>query len=253
MLNISVCILAHNGHESVDQMLIKLAKFKGINIEVCIGNQESNKGATAYYKQVADEYKEISSELLWDFGFAVCKNRVIQMANNPWVLVIDTDELWQENLGDFPGGLPEAIERYPDHPVFKVKRGAREEIEKVLEGRMSWKAVGDENARFFNKNEMELRGLIHESPYHKRDGHIWAAWCKHTPPVAFVAHESKQRLDPKYLQKKELLYDHLIAKIVERPELRYGTDFRWWTNYWETVVKPRYKNTTFEEWDSIEA
>jgi len=245
----SVCILARNGHKQAIKLIDSLKKIEDIEIEICIGNQSSYSQDKAWYEATADQCFTIDDSELWSYGFGVCKQKVIDVATNPWVIVADIGEVWHEDKRT--GGIARQVRESLDTPVFSVLRCQPELVNFAKAHNNPRMVINDENARIFDKREMKLLGLIHEEPYHKTTGASWAQYAKRSQPLAFVEHIGSISEDRSYLARKELLYDHLIDKIVKRPELRVGTNFYWWTQYYYEVVKPRMKPLTFKEWQSL--
>ena len=121
--------------------------------------------------------------------------------------------------------------------------------------------------RIFDKRKMRISGYIHEAPVHIETGSLWAGFARKHKAVGVIEHvdsildivpgrqpnknSKKIPEETVYMKRKRVLYDHLLHKIVMNPKLRHGTDFRWWTAHWNTVVAPRFEETSFEKWKAI--
>jgi hypothetical protein len=244
----SVCILARNGSDKAEKLLESLKRFRDLSFEVCIGDQASTKEHGAHHRKIADVYFEIEDRYLWDNGFGPAKQKIIDSASNDWVIIADIGEIWHENISD--GGIVDSINRFKI-PVHNIRRGKANDVLKVLNFEKPWSIMTDINARVLNRKEMKLLGLIHESPVLKGLCLHWSNYCGSAAPVAFVEHEGANAEDANFRKRKEILYDHLITKIVKQPSLREGTDPHWWTLYYDKVVNPRFEDITFDEWSKL--
>jgi hypothetical protein len=263
-VGVSLCILAHNRIAETANLIGSLRGFADIELEICIVDQESDSKARSFAFQTADNFSEISDRDLWDRGFGWAKQQAVKLASNSWVIIGDPGEIWHETTanGEFRR-LAEAIRLENSVPAFRVYYGNTKNVIKLIEGQGSVASMYGEVCRVFDKRKMRMLGYIHEAPVHKETGVMWSNWARRFKPVAVIEENHVLSAVPllercgslskyeTYEKRKQLLYDHLLHKIVMEPKLRSGTDFRWWTAHWNTVVAPRFKEISFEEWKAV--
>jgi hypothetical protein len=250
-MQMSLCILARNGHEEAARLIESVRQFRDLELEVCIGDQSSDEESTDWYLSHADVYTRVTDRELWDLGFGYCKQKVVDKAASEWAIIGDVGEVWHENLED--GGLVRMIEKYhPPTPCFRVMRGEEESIQAIVAGKEPPVVPTDDNGRVILRREMGILGMIHEAPFHRWTREVWARWARQHVPVAWVEHPGSTKESEATMKRKDILYDHLVYTIVHDPPKRLGTNRHWWTTHWEQHVRPRYTGTTFEEWSEME-
>lgn len=251
-LDMTLCILTHNRVSETKTLIDSIKRFKDLNIEISIADQSSAPDQKRWFRDTADRFCEVSDRDLWDFGVGNAKQKAVENATNDWVIIGDPGEFWHENLIEWPQGLAVAIdELHGNIPALRVLRGAPALIKDIVLGEVALDKVDDDNGRVFRRSIMKIVGYIHEAPMHKATGELWAYWARQHPCVAWVEHVMNDDDSPEYANRKKTLYWHLIHKIVMQPNLRVGTDYRWWTQYWQDIVEPKYKEISFEEWQRI--
>jgi len=250
-VGISLCILAHNRIAETANLIGSLRGFSDIDLEICIVDQESDSESRTFAFQTADKFTEISDRDLWNKGFGWAKQKAVELASNQWVIIGDPGEVWHETrvCGEcIP--LAEALQRYNSVPAFRTFYGSPRQVHKLLQNCGSIHSMQGDLGRIFDKRKMHMLGYIHESPVHKETGKLWAEWARRCKSVGIIEHDP-QPVDKVYAKRKLILYDHLLHMIVRDPTLRCGTDFRWWTAHWNSVVAPRFTEISFEEWKAI--
>lgn len=252
MLDLSLCILTHN-HVPETQVLIEsVCALRGARLEISIADQESTPANRQVLKGMADKFIEVSDREIWDGGIANAKNKAVDNASNPWVVIGDPGEVWHENFFDWPSGIVAAIElRGVEPPVYRVLRAAPDTVQKIVAGQASMCAAKDDNARIYRRDIMRLIGYTHDAPKHQTSGRGWAHWARQKPCAAWVEHTADRDDSPEYVRRKTVLYHHLLHKIVNEPGIRTGTDPYWYHYYWERVVKPVFREVSFEDWRVI--
>jgi len=251
-LDMSLCILTHNRVPETQAMIESIRRFKDLKIEISIADQGSRAEDKQWFKDTADRFTEVSDRDLWDYGLGNAKQASVENATNDWIIIGDPSELWHENIIQWPGGLVGAIEElHGNVPALRVLRGAPGLIRDIASGEASPELVSDDNGRVFRRSIMKIVGYMHEAPMQKATGELWAYWARQYPCIAWVEHDDEHNDAKDYATRKQVLYFHLIHKIVMQPDLRIGTDYHWWTRYWQDVVEPNYKEVSFEEWQKI--
>ena len=250
-MTMSLCILTHNRRKETDDLICSIARFKGLELEICIADQMSCKEDVVYFKSISDHYTIVTDKQLWDQGFGFAKQQAVDLATNEWVIIGDPGEIWHENFVDWKGLVGAIDDTHRNALALRVLRGRADKVKAVLGGDEKPFILKDDNGRVFNKRMMKMLGLIHEAPIHKATGALWSEWARPHPAIAFVEHEAHHDEDPMLTKRKQILYDHLIHTIVHNPQLRLGTDMYWWDEHYHKVVVPRYRPVTFEQWQKM--
>lgn len=250
-IGVSLCILAHNRVAETANLIGSLKGWKDLDLEICIADQESTQAARTFAFQTADQFCDISDLELWNKGFGWAKQKVVLMASNHWVIIGDPGEVWHETTAKGAcRTLSDAIRRHNSVPAFRTYYGAPKPVQQLVEGNGSIRGMHGDLGRIFDKRKMQVMGYIHEAPVHKETGKLWAEWARRHKGVGVIEHDPRP-VNAVYAERKKQLYDHLLHMIVKDPKKRHGTDFRWWTAHWNTVVAPRFKEISFEEWKAI--
>jgi hypothetical protein len=248
-MDVSLCILAHNGHEEAARLIASIRAMRNLEVEIVIGQQSCSEKSLDWYIRNSDKMLTITDEELWSYGFGYSRQKLADAAESDWIISADCGEVWHDNPE--LSGIAATVDRHPECHAFRVGRGEPHIVDKVLSGEAPAAAIMDDNGRIFDRREMRWAGMIHEALFHRGTDEIWAVAARRMPPVCYVDHAGMSGDTEVFRTRKQVLYDHLIATIVRTPSLREGTDFYWYTGYWEAVVKPRYKHVTFEEWTKI--
>lgn len=246
---VSLCILAHNGHEEAAKLIADFKAMPHLDIEVVVGAQGCNQESRQWYEEHADVVIDISDHDLWDYGFGYCRQQVTDAAHRDWIISADLGEVW--HLNEEFESLDQAVVGASPSPVFRVMRGNPETIKLVIDGHEHASVLTDDNGRIFDRREMSWMGIIHEALFHVATGEVWAVQARKISPAFFVEHGGKSVEPADFVDRKEVLYDHLIYELVSDPSRRAGTHHYWWTHHWEHCVKPHFKLTTFEEWQVL--
>ena len=247
----TLCILTHNRVDETVQLIDSIRKFKDIELEISIADQESEDGPRKFFQETADAFSEVSDRELWEYGFGAAKQKAVDGASNDWIIYGDPGEVWHENSGS-QGGLVGAIDFHHGKLFsYRVLRGEPDLVKLIASGEESDDKLSDDNGRVFRKGFMRMMGYIHEAPIHKATSDLWAYWARQFEAIAWVEHAGPAADDPVFAERKRVLYWHLIHKIVTNPQLRLGTDFHWWTSYWTKEVAPHFKEVSFEEWQRL--
>ena len=252
MLDLSLCILTHNHVPETQALIESVRALRGARTEVSIADQESTSGNRQVLRGMADKFIEVSNREIWDGGIANAKNRAVDNASNTWVIIGDPGEVWHENFFGWSSGVSAAIEQDGGRvPVYRVLRGAPEVVRQIVAGQIAMSTVKDDNARIYRRDVMRLLGYTHDAPRHRTSGKDWSYWARQKPCAAWVEHTVDHDDSPEYVRRKVVLYHHLLHKIVNEPALRIGTDQYWYHYYWERVVKPGFREVSFEDWQAI--
>lgn len=225
MFDVSLCILACNRPEGVQRLVESVRAFDDFRVEVVIGDNSTQALAQREHAEIADVWFHVSDRELWFDGFGVCKTKIIQAAANDLVLVGDADEQWRQTEHSAPLARSSWIART---------------------GLLSKGAVAKEHGRVFNRKVWRLLGMIHEEPYNRRSRANWGAVA---PPEHFALIEHDTRApSPSYLARKAALYDNLIYRIAQDPDMSPGTN-RWWVEeYLPSRIAEGFEPMSFEQW-----
>ena len=84
-LPITVCIIARNEEEHIEQCLRHLKKY---DWEIIV----TDTGSTDRTKEIAGKYADKVVDFEWVDDFAAARNYCASFAGNNWILVVDCDE-----------------------------------------------------------------------------------------------------------------------------------------------------------------
>jgi hypothetical protein len=248
-MDVSLCLLAHNGHEEAERLIAGFRSMDHVDVEVVVGKQGCNPESAAWYDEHADVTVEVTDRELWDFGFGYARQTVTDAANRDWCISADLGEVW--HLNRMYGSLDEAVLDANPSPVLRVLRGDPSTVRSVVNAQVHDSVLTDDNGRIFDRREMSWLGIIHEALFHVGTGEVWALHARRFPPVFYIEHGGKEEEPKDFVSRKEVLYDHLIYELVKNPQRRIGTHHYWWTHHWENCVKPHFKEVSFEEWQEM--
>ncbi len=144
-MDISVCVIARNEDNHIEECLKRLrpCKFEVIVVDT---------GSIDRTMELAAKYTDNIFQFEWCSDFSAARNYSISKASNDWILIIDCDE-YLENVN-----------------LLDIDRLCRENPEKVgliqrnnpytIQGVQS--IVDERIGRFFNRNYCHYEGSIHE-------------------------------------------------------------------------------------------
>ncbi|MBQ8591887.1 MAG: glycosyltransferase [Lachnospiraceae bacterium] len=89
MLPISVCIIAKNEADKIEEFLSKLRPY---DWEIIV----LDTGSTDKTKEIAAKYADIISDFVWCNDFSAARNASIALANREYILILDCDEFIKE-------------------------------------------------------------------------------------------------------------------------------------------------------------
>ncbi len=148
-LPVSVCLIAKNEEQYIEQCLRKLLRY-GMEIVVV------DTGSTDSTREIAAKYTDKLFDFAWCDDFSAARNFAVSKASNNWILTLDCDECVEE----FDAAkLRTCMQKYPKNVgVVEVRN-----VYTTVEGGVSRESVQiDEVPRFYNKNYYEYRFRIHE-------------------------------------------------------------------------------------------
>lgn len=148
-LPVSVCLIAKNEEQYIEQCLRKLLRY-GMEIVVV------DTGSTDRTKEIAAKYTDKLFDFAWCDDFSAARNFAVSKASNNWILTLDCDECVEELDA---AKLRTCMQRYPKNVgVVEVRN-----VCTTVESGVSRESVQiDEVPRFYNKNYYEYRFRIHE-------------------------------------------------------------------------------------------
>lgn len=146
MIPISVCMIAKNEEQNVQNCLVPLKKL-GFELVV------ADTGSTDRTKSLVSQYTDHLYHFEWKNDFSAARNFSISKASHDWILVVDFDEYLKEanvrNLISFVDSHKKEIGTITRHNPCNL-----------LSGQSS--VMTEQVARFFNRNYNCYRGIIHE-------------------------------------------------------------------------------------------
>lgn len=152
MLPVSVCIIAKNEENCIEECLRRLSKYAWEIVVV-------DTGSTDKTVEIAHQYTTAVYSFPWTNDFSAARNYSISKAHNDYILILDCDEYLEENdqtayvISNLPSYIsPQQIGVFTLHnPLVEVNSPAVTPI-------MSTVNI----ARFFHKNSMHFNGRVHE-------------------------------------------------------------------------------------------
>ena len=136
---VSVCMIAKNEEQYIEQCLRKLLRY---NMEIIIVDT----GSTDRTKEIAARYTDQLFDFAWCDDFSAARNYAVSKASNNWILILDCDEYVQEID---VAKLRTCMQKYPKN-VGVMEIG---NVHTVVEGGVPKERLQmDEIPRFFNRN-----------------------------------------------------------------------------------------------------
>ena len=144
-LPVSVCIIAKNEEQHIEQCLKRLLKY---DAEIIVADT----GSTDRTKAIAAKYTDKLYDFEWCDDFSTARNFAVSKASNNWILILDCDEYVQEID---VAKLRTCMQKY-------AKCVGVVDIMNVYSADGTESIQIDEVPRFYNKNFYEYRFRIHE-------------------------------------------------------------------------------------------
>lgn len=149
-MGISACLIAKNEEENIGRCLESLKNAVDEIIVVDTGSSDTTKEIAKYYGAKVFDYE-------WDNNFSNARNFSLERANEPWILIIDCDEvLDQSTIGELKALTTD--ENYPFEGYGIV-------ISNIIGGVEKYTVLSLRLIR--NKKEYRFEGAIHEQVGHK--------------------------------------------------------------------------------------
>lgn len=157
-LPVSVCMIAKNEEQYIEQCLRKLLQY---NMEIVVVDT----GSTDKTKEIAAKYTDKLFDFAWCDDFSAARNFAVSRASNNWILILDCDEYVQEID---VAKLRTCMQKYPKNVgVMEIRN-----VYTTVEGGNAKESIQiDEVPRFFNRNYYEYRFRIHEQITPKKSDH----------------------------------------------------------------------------------
>jgi len=148
-LPVSVCIIAKNEEQYIEQCLRKLLRY---DMEIVVVDT----GSTDKTKEIATRYTDKLFDFVWCDDFSAARNFAVSKASNNWILILDCDEYVQEMD---VAKLRTCMQKYAKNVgVVEIRN-----VYTIEEGGVSKESIQiDEVPRFYNRNYYEYRFRIHE-------------------------------------------------------------------------------------------
>lgn len=145
MLPISVCIIAKNEEQHIEECLKRLKPY---HYEIVLVDT----GSTDKTLEIASRYTEHIYHYNWTNDFSAARNFAISQASHNWILSIDCDEFIEQIEED---ALQKHMTRFPESAGRILIRNRLTE-----NGQVSYEQV--RVTRFFNRHYFHFEGIIHE-------------------------------------------------------------------------------------------
>ena len=148
-LPVSVCMIAKNEEQYIEQCLKKLLRY---NMEIVVVDT----GSTDRTKEIAAKYTNHLYDFAWCDDFSAARNFAVSKASNNWILILDCDEYVQELD---VAKLRTCMQKYPKNVgVLEIHN-----VHTTVEGGIQKEGIQlEEVPRFYNRNYYEYRFRIHE-------------------------------------------------------------------------------------------
>ena len=223
----SLCILTCNQVEGTERLIDSIRATKDLEVEVVIGDNSYDNEAAVKIGDLADTCFKVHDTELWTDGFGPTKQRIVQQARHPLVIIGDPDESWAIDTTDML-----------DDPVG------------VWRTRLEHEGKWVEHGRVFNSRAFRLLGLIHESPFHRRTRAHWSRMAPTQHFATITHHDDPGREE--YCARKQTLYDNLLYRAHENKALRYGIDNWWFEVYMPGLLDIGWTPSTLQQWQEEE-
>lgn len=152
MLPVSVCIIAKNEENCIEECLKRLAKYDWEIVVV-------DTGSTDRTVEIARKYTPSVHSFTWINDFSAARNYSVQKASNDYILALDCDEYLEESqhADDVISALPSYIS--PEQVGVFTRHNptaayASPDTAPIM--------TTDYIARFFHRSKMYFEGSIHE-------------------------------------------------------------------------------------------
>ena len=145
MLSISVCMIAKNEDNHIEECLKRLrpCKFEVIVVDT---------GSVDRTVEIAQRYADKVFHFAWCNDFSAARNFSVQQASNDWVLIIDCDEYLENvNLAELEESLSQN-----SRSVGMIIRNNPYSIQGVRS------IMSERIGRLFNRRYCHFEGIIHE-------------------------------------------------------------------------------------------
>lgn len=201
---LSVCIITKNEKENLKRCLAALKKYP---FEIVVADTGSADGTLELLEQEKDRVRV--EQFAWCDDFAAAKNFAVSKASNPFVMILDSDEVLQEID-------VQKLERQLKKNCGQVGRIFRKNV-------LEREGIRRENTewinRIFAKDLFHYEGKIHEQVT-KFSGKFYDTY---QAPVVIV-HTGydlpKEKLKEKAQRNKKLLVEELKAQLLPFGEIK---------------------------------
>lgn len=148
-LPVSVCMIAKNGEQYIEECLRKLSRYSMEIVVVDTGSTDST-------KEIAARFTDKLFDYAWCDDFSAARNFAVSKASNNWILILDCDEYVQEID---VAKLRTCMQKYPKNVgVVEIRN-----VYMAGEGDIQRERIQiEEVPRFYNRNYYEYRFRIHE-------------------------------------------------------------------------------------------
>ena len=152
MLPVSVCIIAKNEENCIEECLRRLAKY---DWEIVVADT----GSTDRTVEIARKYTSAVYSFAWTNDFSAARNFSVSKASNDYILILDCDEYLEEN--EHTAGVISALPSYISPEQIGVFTLHNPTVGYASSGTASAMTT-DSIARFFHRKHMRFEGSVHE-------------------------------------------------------------------------------------------
>lgn len=195
---ITVCIIARNEEEHIEQCLRHLKKY-GWEIVV------TDTGSTDRTREIAERYADKVADFEWIDDFAAARNYCASFASNNWILAVDCDE---DVTSVDISALRILMQRYPRHA------GVMRLTNLITKDNGETGYVSDDVPRMYNKNFYQYYSPIHEQICTKESGQNMDSMQAFLLPMEVIHHG--YALTGEAMERKQRRNLDLLQKLIDR-------------------------------------
>lgn len=195
---ITVCIIAKNEEEHIEQCLKHLKKY---DWEIVV----TDTGSTDRTKEIAEKYADKVVDFEWIDDFAAARNYCASFAKNNWILVVDCDE-YVTNVDI--SALRILMQRFPRYA------GVMRLTNLVPKNSGETGYVSDDVPRMYNKNFFQYFFPIHEQICTIESGKSMDSMDAFLIPMEVIHHG--YALTGEAMEKKQRRNLDLLHKVIEK-------------------------------------
>ncbi len=195
---ITVCIIARNEEEHIEQCLRHLKKY---DWEIIV----TDTGSTDRTKEIAGKYADKVVDFEWVDDFAAARNHCASFAGNNWILVVDCDE---DVTSVDVSALRILMQRYPRYA------GVMRLTNLVVKDNGETGYISDDVPRMYNKNFYQYFYPIHEQICTTQSGKAMDSLEAFLLPMEVIHHG--YALTGEVMERKQRRNLDLLQKVIDK-------------------------------------